>query len=82
MPGARCNVDNNSHPGCRLSGPAPSYKWNDNIQLYGAIDNVINTPPPITPGTSNAQNFYDQGITDYIYDAIGRSFRIGVRVKY
>lgn len=76
------NVDDNSIPMVGYMDLRLSYKWNDNIQLYGAVDNVINTPPPITPGTTNSQNFYDQGITDSVYDAIGRSFRIGVRVKY
>jgi iron complex outermembrane receptor protein len=75
-------VDNNDIPFVAYLDLRLSYKWNDNIQLYGAIDNVTNVPPPITPGTTNSQNFYDQGITDYIYDAIGRQFRIGIRVKY
>jgi iron complex outermembrane recepter protein len=75
-------VDDNSVPFVSYLDLRLSYKWNDNIQLYSAIDNVTNVPPPITPGTTNSQNFYDQGITDYIYDAIGRQFRIGVRVKY
>ncbi len=76
------DVDNNAIPAVAYLDLRASYKWNDNIQLYGAIDNVINTPPPIPAATSNALNFYDQSIRDDIYDAIGRSFRIGVRVKY
>jgi outer membrane receptor protein involved in Fe transport len=76
------DVDKNHLPFVAYLDLRLSYKWNDNIQLYGAIDNVINTPPPLTPGTSNAENFYDQGITDSIYDAIGRQFRVGIRVHY
>jgi outer membrane receptor protein involved in Fe transport len=76
------DVDNNGLPFVAYLDLRLSYKWNDNIQLYGAIDNVTNVPPPITPGTSNVQNFYDQGITDYIYDAIGRQFRVGVRAHF
>jgi outer membrane receptor protein involved in Fe transport len=76
------DVDNNNLPFVAYLDLRLSYKWNDNIQLYGAIDNVTNVPPPITPGTSNVQNFYDQGITDYIYDAIGRQFRVGVRAHF
>jgi outer membrane receptor protein involved in Fe transport len=75
-------VDNNEIPFVAYLDLRLSYRWNDNIQLYGAVDNVTNVPPPITPGTSNSQNFYDQGITDSIYDAIGRQFRIGVRIHY
>ena len=76
------DVDNNSIPAVGYLDLRASYKWSDNIQLYGAIDNVINTPPPITGGSSAVLNFYDQSIRDDIYDAIGRSFRLGVRVKY
>lgn len=76
------DVDDNSIPMVGYLDLRASYKWNDNIQLYGAIDNVINTPPPIPAASSAALNFYDQSIRDDIYDAIGRSFRIGVRLKY
>ena len=24
-----------------------NYKWNDNISFFGAIDNALNTPPPL-----------------------------------
>jgi outer membrane receptor protein involved in Fe transport len=76
------DVDNNAIPAVAYLDLRASYKWNDNIQLYGAIDNVINTPPPIPAASSAALNFYDQSTRDDIYDAIGRSFRIGVRFKY
>lgn len=76
------DVDNNAIGSIAYLDLRASYKWNDNIQLYGAIDNVINTPPPIPAASSAALNYYDQSIRDDIYDAIGRSFRIGVRVKY
>jgi iron complex outermembrane receptor protein len=76
------DVDDNSIPAVAYLDLRASYKWNDNIQLYGAIDNVINTPPPIPAASSAALNFYDQSTRDDIYDAIGRSVRIGVRFKY
>jgi len=76
------DVDNNAIPAVAYLDLRGSYKWNDNIQFYGAIDNVINTPPPIPAASSAALNYYDQSTRDDIYDAIGRSFRIGVRVKY
>ncbi len=76
------NVDDNHIPMVAYLDLRGSYKWNTNIQFYGAIDNVINTPPPITAGSNAVLNFYDQSIRDDIYDAIGRSFRVGIRVKY
>ncbi len=30
---------------------APRYNLNDNFQIYGAVDNVTNTPPPNIPST-------------------------------
>jgi iron complex outermembrane recepter protein len=61
-----------------------SYKWNDNIQLYGAIDNTTNVPPPMFP--SVAGNVKAQGsLTTTVpqtYDMLGRYFRLGVRFSY
>jgi outer membrane receptor protein involved in Fe transport len=54
-----------------------SYKWNENIQFYGALDNVFDTPPPniaSTTGGSGSSNLY--------YDGIGRKFRLGIRFTY
>jgi len=28
-----------------------SYRWNDHIQLYGAVDNAFNAPPPMIGST-------------------------------
>ena len=61
-----------------------SYKWNDNIQLYGAVDNATNAPPPLVPPTSGSiQN--NGGViptNSTTYDMLGRSFRFGVRFNY
>ncbi|MES2256751.1 MAG: TonB-dependent receptor [Pseudomonadota bacterium] len=76
------DVDNNAIPAVAYLDLRGSYKWNDNMTFYGAIDNVINTPPPIPAASAAVLNFYDQSTRDDIYDAIGRSFRIGVRLKY
>ena len=61
-----------------------SYKWNDNIQLYGAIDNATNAPPPLVPPTQGSiQN--NGGViptNSTTYDMLGRAFRFGVRFNY
>ena len=61
-----------------------SYKWNDNIQFYGAMDNATNVPPPMFP--SVAGNVKAQGsLTTTVprtYDMLGRYFRLGVRFSY
>jgi outer membrane receptor protein involved in Fe transport len=45
------------------------YRWTDNIELYGAIDNVTNVPKP-----------QDGSIA--VYDILGRVVRGGVRFNY
>ena len=83
-------VDNNSVPFNAYLDLRASYSWNDNIQFYGAIDNVLDTPPPAVPeaavaatGGVAAGNAYSSLLTRTdIYDALGRAFRIGIRVRY
>jgi iron complex outermembrane recepter protein len=61
-----------------------SYKWNDNIQLYGAIDNATDVPPPLIPLTTNSVGA-NGGITGSnagTYDELGRAFRAGIRFSY
>jgi outer membrane receptor protein involved in Fe transport len=49
-----------------------SYRFNDNIVLYAAIDNVTNVPPPYTGGFGGAA----------VYDYLGRNIRAGIRFSY
>jgi outer membrane receptor protein involved in Fe transport len=61
------------------------YRWNGNTQFFGAIDNAINTPPPLVAPTYTSLNAggprFDSTNRD-IYDEIGRNFRVGVRFTY
>ena len=61
-----------------------SYKWSDNIQVYGALDNVTNVPPPSVAASATASSNPWQAFTTIpsVYDAIGRSYRLGIRVNY
>jgi iron complex outermembrane recepter protein len=58
-----------------------SYKWNDNIQFYGAVDNTTNVPPALFPLTSGST---PPGVPTVptTYDLLGRTFRFGVRFNY
>ena len=42
-------VDHNYVPFNALLDFRGSYRWTDNIQFYGAVDNVLDTPPPSIP---------------------------------
>jgi iron complex outermembrane receptor protein len=62
-----------------------SYKWNDNISFFGAIDNTLNTPPPLVAPTfaiTNAGGARFDSTNGAIYDELGRNFRVGVRFNY
>jgi iron complex outermembrane receptor protein len=73
------NVDNNAVPAVAYADLRLSYNWTDDIQMYGAVDNVFDTPPPSIPNSlgGGAGNFNLQ-----IYDGLGRQFRVGVRFNY
>jgi outer membrane receptor protein involved in Fe transport len=75
------NVDNNYVPFVAYADLRGSYKWNDHVQFYGAVDNVFNTPPPIIP-TSSIGGSLPAAIRSDIYDVIGRAYRIGVRFNF
>ncbi|HEY2009823.1 MAG TPA: TonB-dependent receptor [Rhizomicrobium sp.] len=67
------SIDDNNVPAVVYGDFRGSYRWNDHIQLYGAIDNAFNGPPPNLPTIGGG------GTNCIIYDCIGRSYRVGVR---
>jgi len=73
-------IDNNNLPWVGYLDLRGSYKWNDNIQLYGALDNVNNAPPPHIPNTTGS----NAGLTTNlaVYDGIGRVYRMGLRFNF
>jgi outer membrane receptor protein involved in Fe transport len=57
-----------------------SYRWNDNVQFYMTVDNVFDTPPPLTVGYSPSTN---GGTTiNHDYDILGRMWHAGVRFSW
>ena len=76
------NVDDNNVPPVAYLDLRGSYRWTENIQLYAAMDNVLDTPPPVVAATTNSSTPYDASVRDDIYDAIGRQYRIGVRFNF
>jgi len=53
-----------------------SYDMLDNVQVFGAINNLLDKDPPPVP---NAQSLVTNPV---YYDMIGRSYRIGVRYGF
>ena len=44
------------------------------LQFYGVINNLFNLDPPVDPGAASATN-------SILFDAIGRAFTVGVRLR-
>ncbi|HVW72863.1 MAG TPA: TonB-dependent receptor [Rhizomicrobium sp.] len=69
------SIDDNNVPAVIYGDFRASYRWNNYIQLYGAIDNAFNAPPPNIPTIGGG------GTSCVTYDCIGRAYRIGVRFE-
>jgi outer membrane receptor protein involved in Fe transport len=74
-------VDDNSVPAIAYLDVRASYQWNDNVELYGAMDNVTNVSAPLVASIDTSP-FQPVMTNAAIYDAIGREYRIGVRFTY
>jgi len=77
------DVDNNAVPWVGYLDLRASYNFSDNWQLFGAMDNALNTPPPNAPGTYNSgSSYYAPTSPGTVYDLLGRVYRIGFRANY
>jgi len=74
-------VVNNGVPSTTYVDLAGSYKFENGWQPYFVIENLADTPPPPTPqvSTSISGNI---GANAFIYDVLGRQFRVGVRFQF
>ena len=79
------DVDENDVPAKAFVDIRGSYFFDEahNYQVYVAVDNVLDTEPPIIPHgrLAGIPYFYTPTRTD-IYDALGRSWRLGVKAKF
>jgi outer membrane receptor protein involved in Fe transport len=76
------DVDDNAVPAMAYLDLRSSYRWTDGVELYAAMDNILNTAPPVVPGTTYSTTPYDAAVRDDIYDAIGRQYRAGIRFSF
>jgi outer membrane receptor for ferrienterochelin and colicin len=72
--------ENNVIPSYEVFNTTVQYKWNDNLKLYGGIDNLLNKDFPNNAGPST-QPFSGVGGASY-YDRIGRRFKVGARFNF
>ncbi len=71
-------VDNNSVPAVAYLDLRGTYKWNDALQFYAAVDNMMDTPPPNIAGYSVSNNGLST-VNPSIYDVLGRMYHAGFR---
>ena len=80
------DVDDNSVPRMIYLDWRASYSFpvlGADGRIYLSVDNVLNQDPPLVPITStSALPFLNLATSRAIYDAVGRTFRLGVRAKF
>jgi iron complex outermembrane receptor protein len=69
-------VDDNGIPAIAYLDLRASWRFDEHVQFYGAIDNLMDTAPPQIVSTSGGT-----GTNQMVYDALGRAIRVGVRVN-
>ena len=75
------DVDNNDIAAAYYLDLRGSYKWDNGLQLYGAIDNATGRAPPVVAQSAAGSSGYESPFKDTYYDAFGRVYRIGIRLK-
>ncbi len=68
-------VDNNAIGAVAYLDLRASWRWNEALQFYAAMDNAGNVAPPII-ATTGGGNMPNTGV----YDVLGRTIRFGVRL--
>ncbi|GGI77062.1 TonB-dependent receptor [Polymorphobacter multimanifer] len=78
------DVDDNTVPAIAYVDLRGSYQFNDAIQLFATVDNLLNKAPPnVAAGPTQGQtSYYFTATSGIIYDALGRQYRAGVRFKF
>lgn len=78
------DVDNNRVSPIAYVDLRASYQITDTVQVFGTVDNMLNQAPPNVAAspTQGQTSYYFTPISGIIYDALGRAYRGGVRVKF
>lgn len=78
------DIDDNSVPSAFYLDWSMTYRidsFGKGAEVYFAIQNLLDKDPPASPNYSTASTI-QTGVNGYIYDVIGRQFRVGVRTKF
>lgn len=52
------------------------------MEVFGVIDNLFDTDPPVAPGTTGSVVQSSYPTNPAFFDTLGRRFRVGVRMEY
>jgi outer membrane receptor protein involved in Fe transport len=74
---ARQTIDNNQMKGALYVDVGGTFRAMDTVTAYFMVDNVLNKDPEPAPGTT-----VSYGINPYLYDALGRTYRVGFRTSF
>ena len=69
-------VDDNAIPAVGYVDLRASYRWNQTVQFYAAMDNLGDVAPPVIPTTGGGS-----APNSGVYDVLGRTVRFGVRIS-
>jgi outer membrane receptor protein involved in Fe transport len=77
------DIDDNHVPGTIYFDLRGSYNLTDNIEVFGAVDNILNRKPELIPmSASTGQLGYFASFRGDLHDVLGTRFRAGIRLKY
>lgn len=74
---ARATIDNNQMKGATYLDLGGTYRATENITTYFQVDNLLNEDPVAAPGTT-----VSLGLNPFLYDALGRTYRVGFRTNF
>jgi iron complex outermembrane receptor protein len=77
------DVDDNSIPAIGYLDLRGSVQVQSSVELFAAVDNLLNQDPPNVAVSQNAAaSIFSTPVRGDIYDLLGRSYRVGVRLKF
>ena len=78
------DVDRNKVPAIAYVDVRGSYRLMESLEMLGTVDNLLDQAPPVIPGTfARGQGvYYAVATRGDIYDQLGRTCRIGVRLDF
>lgn len=73
----RATVSKNDMKGALYFDLGGSYRWRQSMTAYFKVDNLLDEDPEPAPGTT-----VSPGINPFLYDALGRTYRVGFRTNF